>query len=88
MDSLDSIVESKKEPELRGIRDSMVRTDIAATALVLADILKPVNFLSLYLQEDCGTFTQLPTHVKSCTDDLEAIIQQYQQHNYEGLQYM
>ena len=30
----------------------------------MCDILKPVNMLSLYLQEDHVNFTSLPIHVK------------------------
>jgi hypothetical protein len=84
---MDSLIESTHEPEMRGIRSSMTRKQNVAMILVLTDVLKPINYLSLYLQEDCGVVSELPTRVKQCRDDLEAIIQQYRQGNYEGLEF-
>lgn len=44
------------------------RHDVIAMILVLTNVLNPVNYLSLYLQQDCETFTELPAGVKNCTD--------------------
>jgi hypothetical protein len=48
LDTLDALIEETKEPELTGIRISMTQPGVILTVLVLVDILKPVNFLSLY----------------------------------------
>jgi hypothetical protein len=61
----------------------MTSSGIEMTALVLADILKPVNFLSLYLQHDVGTLTELPAQVHTCQDDLRQITASYEAGTYQ-----
>lgn len=72
VDTLDGIIESTQEPELQGIKNGMMKKDIAVTTLLLTDTLEPVNFLSLYLLEDCRTFTQLSRRVKCCLREVYA----------------
>lgn len=87
LDTFDSIIQDSRDPEVQGIRHCATQKDVIATILVLADVLKPVNYLSLYLQQDCGTFTELPAKVKKCTDDLHEIVQNYQTMNLIGLEF-
>lgn len=84
LDTFDSLIEASRDQEVQGIRCSATRRDIVAMMLVLADVLKPVNFLSLYLQQDCGTFTDLPARVNKCTDDLHDIVHHYQNMELTG----
>jgi hypothetical protein len=87
LDTLDSLIEETKEPELTGIRISMTQPGVILTVLVLVDILKPVNFLSLYLQEDCGTFTELPARVTKCRNELQEVVNKYESCNYQELEF-
>lgn len=87
LDTMDSLIEDSHDPELQGIRTSMTKKDLVAMILVLSDILKPVNMLSLYLQGDCGVFADLPAKVQGCREHLEDVIQRYQQGNLEDLEY-
>ena len=87
LDTLDSLIQDTKEPELTGLRISMTTPSIVMTVLVLADILKPVNFLSLYLQHDVGTFTELPARVHKCQDDLRIITASYEAGTYQDLEF-
>ena len=87
LDTFDAIIDESRDPEVQGIRLSATRKDVIAMILVLADVLKPVNYLSLYLQQDCGTFTALPARVKKCTDDLHEIVDNYQNMNLTGLEF-
>ena len=50
--------------------------------LLLCDVLKPVNFLSLYLQEDQVNFTHFDSGVKQTLDDLHQLVAKYQADNY------
>lgn len=45
--------------------DTVLPRKIYAMILVLVDERKPVNYLSLYLQQDCDPFTELPASVKN-----------------------
>lgn len=80
LDTLDGIYEEKRDPEVMGIRGNTTNKMIVATILLLCDILKPVNMLSLYLQESNIRFTSLPNHVKLTTDLLHGLIETYQEH--------
>lgn len=62
-------------------------TRIVFTILLLTDVLKPVNMLSLYLQGDIGFFTNLEIRVKVCVDELHQIIQNYQQGDLQELEF-
>ncbi|XP_052260782.1 E3 SUMO-protein ligase KIAA1586-like isoform X2 [Dreissena polymorpha] len=87
LDTFDALIEDSREPEVQGIRHSATNRGVIAMILVLADVLKPVNYLSLYLQQDCGTFTELPARVKKCTDDLHDIVHNYQNMTLMGLEF-
>lgn len=87
LDTFDAIIQDSRDPEVQGIRHCATQKDVIAMILVLADVLKPVNYLSLYLQQDCGTFTELPARVKKCTDDLHEIVHSYQTMNLIGLEF-
>ena len=82
LDALDNLYAEFKQPEVFGIRHFVVRRDIVALILLLCDVLRPVNFLSLYLQEDQVNFTHLDTRVKQTLDDLHQLIAKYQSGNY------
>lgn len=87
LDTLDALIVSTRDPEIEGIRARATSQKIVLTILVLTDVLKPVNFLSLYLQGDIGYFTNLPERVKACTTDLHSIIAQYQGGDFQGLEF-
>ncbi|XP_033744317.1 E3 SUMO-protein ligase KIAA1586-like [Pecten maximus] len=78
LDTLDDIYAQKKEPEVYGIRLAVTDKKVVATILLLCDILKPVNVLSWYLQNENINFTPLPQHVKTTTDQLHALVTLYQ----------
>lgn len=84
LDCLDSLYEAKKEPEVFGIRQHLVRKDIVCTILLLCDILKPLDLLNLYLQEDEVNFTILLEKVRNCIHSLEDLIEKYRNENYES----
>ena len=64
LDTLDNLYAEFKQPEVFGVRHFITRRDIVAMILLLCDVLKPVNFFSLYLQEDQVNFTHLDSRVK------------------------
>ncbi|KAL5006843.1 hypothetical protein ScPMuIL_015649 [Solemya velum] len=64
LDTLDGIYEEKRDPEVMGIRGNTTNKMIVATILLLCDILKPVNMLSLYLQSP----TSDSPHSQTITD--------------------
>ncbi|XP_033751309.1 uncharacterized protein LOC117335439 [Pecten maximus] len=80
LDTLDSLYEERREPDIMGVRQSVTIKSVVATILLLTDILKPVNLLSLYLQEEHIRFTMLPSYVKNTTDHLHSLKDTYQQH--------
>ncbi|KAH3701715.1 hypothetical protein DPMN_076708 [Dreissena polymorpha] len=55
--------------------------------ILLTDALKPVNNLSLYLQKDKGFFTSLKSRVDVTIDELQGIIRQLGEGNFEGLEF-
>jgi hypothetical protein len=52
LDSIDSIYDEKKDPEILGLRTMMTDKKVIAAATVLCDMLKPVVLFSDYLQGD------------------------------------
>ena len=82
LDTLDSLYAESKQPEVFGIRHFTTRRDVVAMILLLCDVLRPVNFLSLYLQEDQVNFTHLDSRVKQTLDDLHQLVAKYQAANY------
>lgn len=87
LDTMDTLITETKDPEIVGIRSKVTNTQYVFTILLLADILKPVNMLSLYLQSDIGYFTNLPDRVKACVHDIHEIIRQYQQGDMQDLEF-
>ncbi|XP_053392551.1 uncharacterized protein LOC123566599 [Mercenaria mercenaria] len=81
LDTLDAIYAEKREPEIRGIRQNVTDKNIVATVLLLCDILKPVNMLSLYLQEENVNFTSLPERVKVTIDSLTSLVAIYRRYS-------
>ncbi|XP_053383004.1 uncharacterized protein LOC123562328 [Mercenaria mercenaria] len=77
LDTLDSLYAARREPELMGIRLCLTNHTTVATILLLTGILKPVNMLSLYLQEENINFTTLPEHVKNRTEELHGLVEKY-----------
>lgn len=61
------LMPSSRIPEILTSRkfDTVLPRKIYAMILVLVDERKPVNYLSLYLQQDCDPFTELPASVKN-----------------------
>jgi len=79
VDALDAIYDKKKEPEVFGLRAIITRKDIVAMILLLCDILKPVNILSMFLQDPCIIFSTVESKVRATTNQLEALIPRLQQ---------
>ncbi|KAH3865862.1 hypothetical protein DPMN_028906 [Dreissena polymorpha] len=77
LDTLDSLFAEKRDPEIQGIRACITEKRTVATILLLCDILKPVNMLSLYLQEATVNFSELPAHVSNTTGHLSSLIELY-----------
>lgn len=78
LDTLDNLYAEFKQPEVFGVQHFTTRRDIVAMILLLCDVLKPVNYLSLYLQEDLVNFTHLETRVKQTLDDLHQLVAKYE----------
>lgn len=79
LDTLDAIYADKKEPEIYGLRLILTNKTVVATILLLCDILKPLNLLSLYLQAENINFTSLPQHVRATEDSLTGLVEIYEQ---------
>jgi hypothetical protein len=52
LDTLETLYAESRESELYGIRLAVTKKKIVATILLLGDIPKLVNMLSLYIQQD------------------------------------
>ncbi|WAR05593.1 LOW QUALITY PROTEIN: hypothetical protein MAR_021479, partial [Mya arenaria] len=76
-DTLDAVYAEKREPEIQGIRQNVTDKNIVPTVLLLCDILKPVNMLSLYLKKENVNFTSLPVHVRNTIDSLSSLVAVY-----------
>ena len=50
IDTLDHLLDVKKDPELTGIREAIMAKQTTAAILILCDILHPVNIFCKYLQ--------------------------------------
>jgi hypothetical protein len=70
-----------------GIRASATNKTSLAGIVLLCDILKPVNMLSLYLQQEDINFTTLPMRMKETTDLLHDLIDRYQQNQLGDTEY-
>lgn len=79
LDSLDTIYKEKREPEVYGIRSAVTNKKVVATILLLTDILKPIDMLSLYLQEEHINFTSLPERVQRTIDTLTSLVEVYKE---------
>ncbi|XP_045197256.2 uncharacterized protein LOC123551985 [Mercenaria mercenaria] len=81
--TLDTIFTETREPEIAGIRAKAADRKTVLTILLLSDVLKPVNHLSLYLQSDIGYFSSLTERVKACINELHGLIEQYEQGQFD-----
>ena len=50
MDTVDQLIEERRDPELLGLRTSILSKNAVAAILVLSDILDPINIFCKYLQ--------------------------------------
>ena len=71
-----------------GIRFNVTKKPLLAGIVLLCDILKPVNMLSLYLQEQDINFTTLPMHVKETIDILHELIGKYQENQLDETKFL
>jgi hypothetical protein len=67
---------------------AITKKPILAGIVLLCDILKPVNMLSLYLQEQDINFTTLPSHVRETIDSLHELIGHYQDNDLEDTEFL
>lgn len=74
LDALDEIYDLKKEPEVFDLRMILTQRDVVAMILLLCDVLRPLNFLSLYLQDPHIRFTSVDTRVKATINELTELI--------------
>lgn len=81
LDTLDALYDERHEPEIFGLRCSLTDKSVIAMILVLCDVLKPVNILSLYLQSPTICFSKVETQVKVTINELEGLIALYQTHD-------
>lgn len=87
LDTLDAIYDDRKDPEVYGIRVSATNKSLLAGTVLLCDILRPVNMLSLYLQQEDINFTTLPIRVKETTDLLHQLIEKYNRNQLDDTEY-
>ena len=73
LDSLDSIYEKKREPEILGLRDMLTNKSTAASVTVLNDILRPLVLFSDYLQGDVN-FSRVNSKLKELLDMLHHLV--------------
>lgn len=74
LDALDEIYDLKKEPEVLGLRMILAQTDVVAMILLLCDLLRSLNFLSLYLQDPHIRFTSVDNWVIATINELTELI--------------
>lgn len=79
--------DDRKDPDVYGIRVSATNKSLLAGTVLLCDILKPVNMLSLYLQQEDINFTTLPIRVKETTDLLHQLIEKYSRNQLDDTEY-
>lgn len=82
VNALDVIYTEKKEPEVFGLRHNLTRKEIMGMVILLCDILKPINFLNLYLQEENVNFTKLSSRVETTVEELHRLISNYKNSNF------
>jgi len=87
VDTLDSLYNDMKKPEIYGVCYILTRTDVVAMMLLLCDVLKPVNILNLYLQSENINFTNLDQKVKYTLDELNALTEKYKTVNYQDTEF-
>ncbi|CAG2224053.1 unnamed protein product [Mytilus edulis] len=87
VDTLDSLYNDLKEPEIFGVRHILTRKDVVAMMLLLCDVLKPVNILNLCLQSENVNFTNLDQNVQKTIDALHEIKDKYQNNNYQDTEF-
>lgn len=77
LDALDAIYDDKKEPEVYGLRLNINKNTVAMI-LLLADVLQPLNVLSLALQSANINFMDVDSKVKAACNELQSIVEQAQ----------
>lgn len=79
---LDEVYDEKRCPEAFGIRSCLLNKNNSFMVLFLADMLRPLMQLSLYLQGSAVNFSHLDVHVKIAVNELHALIEKLQ--DYEA----
>lgn len=74
LDALDSIYDKKREPEVLGLRMILTRKNIIAMILLLCDVLRPVNILSMFLQDSKINLSSVNGRVQATVNELTALI--------------
>ena len=74
IDTLDSIYDERKEAEVFGLRTMIMQKNTVAMILLLCDVLRPINVLSLCLQDSSINFMDVDTKVKAATNELENLM--------------
>lgn len=75
MDCLDSLYEERREPEVYGLRTSLLRKDVIAMILLLCGVLRIVNHLSLFLQNKNINLTDVSHKVSETLEKLDNLIE-------------
>lgn len=78
LDALDAIYDAKKEPEVYGLRLNITNKNTLAMILLLCDVLKPVNVLSLSLQSSKINFMDVEEKQKATCNELDEIVRKLQ----------
>ena len=74
IDTLDSIYDERKEAEVFGLRTMIMQKNTVAMILLLCDVLRQINVLSLCLQDSSINFMDVDTKVKAATNELENLM--------------
>lgn len=74
LDTLDAIYTKKKEPEVFGLRIAVTKKENMAMILLLCDVLKIVNILSMYLQSSEICLNDVSEKVTTTTNQLSELI--------------
>lgn len=71
VETLDIVFEKTKEPEVKGVREQLLCPDVFLTILFLADLLKIVDRLNLWLQKETINFCCINDKVQEVIKDAE-----------------
>ena len=87
LDCLDSLYDESKEPTVYGVRHCLTKTNTVCMIVLLCDVLKPVNLLSLYLQEDHVNYTNLDLRVNTTVNDMRQLITKYERADFADTEF-